>query len=82
MVIRPIIKTSGLFADGGLAEIWLSDDNRRIMLQMKVKLGSFASISLVMRKAEKVQAVKPMPGATDTTKPPAATVVQRSSEHR
>ena len=42
VVVQPMIKTSGLFGEGGHAEIWLSDDDRRIVLQMKsqLKIGS------------------------------------------
>lgn len=47
IVIQPIIKTSGIFSDKGRAEIWLSDDDRRIMLQMKSKL-SFGSLNLYL----------------------------------
>jgi len=42
-VVQPVIKTKGIFSESGQAEIWLSDDSRRIMLQMKSK---FARISL------------------------------------
>lgn len=39
IVIQPVIKASGMFAEGGEAQIWLSDDDRRIMLQMKSKFS-------------------------------------------
>lgn len=48
IVIQPVIKTSGIFSEGGQAEIWLSDDARRIMLQMKSRL-SFGSLNLYLR---------------------------------
>lgn len=48
IVIQPVIKTSGIFSEGGQAEIWLSDDDRRIMLQMKSRL-SFGSLNLYLR---------------------------------
>ncbi len=48
IVIQPIIKTSGIFAEGGQAEIWLSDDNKRMMLQMKSRL-SFGTLNLYLR---------------------------------
>ncbi len=48
VVIQPIIKTSGIFSENGRAEIWLSDDHRRIMLQMKSKL-SFGSLNLYLK---------------------------------
>lgn len=48
IVLQPIIKTSGIFSEGGQAEIWLSDDDRRMMLQMKSRL-SFGSLNLYLR---------------------------------
>ena len=47
IVIQPVIKTKGIFSEGGHAEIWLSDDADRIMLQMRSKL-SFGSLSLYL----------------------------------
>lgn len=48
IVIQPIIKTAGIFSEGGQAEIWLSDDERRMMLQLKSRL-SFGSLNLYLR---------------------------------
>ena len=47
IVLQPIIKTKGIFSEGGRAEIWLSDDTNRIMLQMKSKLP-FGSLNLYL----------------------------------
>jgi hypothetical protein len=48
VVIQPIIKAKGIFSEDGQAEIWLSDDDRRMMLQMKSRL-SFGSLNLYLR---------------------------------
>ena len=48
IVIQPIIKTVGIFAEGGQAEIWLSDDDRRLMIQMKTRM-SFGTLNLFLR---------------------------------
>jgi hypothetical protein len=48
IVVQPIIKTAGIFSEGGQAEIWLSDDDRRMMLQMRSRL-SFGSLNLYLR---------------------------------
>ncbi len=48
IVLQPVIKTKGIFSEDGRAEIWLSDDERRIMLQLKSKL-SFGSLNLYLR---------------------------------
>ena len=47
IVVQPIFATR-LFSEGGHAEVWLSDDENRIMLQMKSKL-SFGSLSLYLK---------------------------------
>jgi hypothetical protein len=42
VVVQPSIKTKGIFSEGGHAEVWLSDDADRVILQMKssLKVGS------------------------------------------
>lgn len=42
LVVRPIIKTGGIFSEGGRAEIYITDDERRIPVRMKsrLKVGS------------------------------------------
>ena len=49
IVVRPIIKTKGIFAEGGNAEVWLTDDDRRLVVQLKAKV-SFGSITMQMRE--------------------------------
>jgi hypothetical protein len=48
IVIRPIIKTKGVFSENGRAEIWLTDDSRRLMVQMRSRLN-FGSINLFLK---------------------------------
>jgi len=48
IVLQPIIKTKGIFSENGQAEIWLTDDPLRIMVQMKSKLP-FGSLNLYLR---------------------------------
>jgi hypothetical protein len=48
IVIQPIIKTRGIFSEGGQAEVWLSDDSRRMLLQVKTRLP-FGSLNLYLR---------------------------------
>jgi hypothetical protein len=47
LVVQPRFQ-SKLFSEGGNAEVWLSDDENRIMLQMKSKV-SFGSLSLYLK---------------------------------
>jgi hypothetical protein len=48
IVIQPIIKTRGIFAEGGQAELWMTDDEDRMMVQMKSRM-SVGSLSLFLR---------------------------------
>ncbi|MBW3628620.1 MAG: DUF3108 domain-containing protein [Gemmatimonadetes bacterium] len=49
IVVRPIIKAKGLFAEGGEAEVFFSDDDRRIMVQMRSKVPVIGSLTLNLR---------------------------------
>ncbi|MGQ0766067.1 MAG: DUF3108 domain-containing protein [Gemmatimonadota bacterium] len=48
IVVQPIIKTRGLFSEQGDARVWLSDDDRRMMVQMKSK-SRIGSLNLYLR---------------------------------
>jgi hypothetical protein len=48
VVVSPAIKTKGIFSENGHAEVWLSDDDRKIMLQMKSQL-SFGTLQLFLK---------------------------------
>jgi hypothetical protein len=48
IVVQPIFKTPGIFSEGGHAEVWVSDDSTRAVLQIKSKL-SFGSLNLYLR---------------------------------
>lgn len=50
IVVRPEIVTSGIFSQNGRAELWLSDDPARLVLQLKTHL-SFGSINLYLKRA-------------------------------
>jgi hypothetical protein len=51
LVLRPVIKTTGIFSEGGRAEVWVSDDERRLVVQLKSQL-TFGSINLYLRSYE------------------------------
>ena len=40
-VIRPTIRTSGIFSDDGQAQVWFSDDANRYPVQVKAKFSKF-----------------------------------------
>ena len=48
IVVQPIIKTRGLFSEGGEAEIHFSDDNRRLMVYMQSRVPGM-NLSLHLR---------------------------------
>jgi hypothetical protein len=49
VVLQPIIKSGGLFAEGGEALIWLTDDDRRIMVQLRAKMPVLRSLDLFLK---------------------------------
>jgi len=49
ILLRPEIKTTGIFSQNGHAELWLADDSARTVLQLKTSL-KIGSISLRLRK--------------------------------
>lgn len=53
-VLRPEIRTSGVFSQNGHAELWLSDDSTHIVLQLKSSL-TFGSINLYLRRVSNTQ---------------------------
>src|SRR6185503_3729525 len=42
VVVAPTIRTKGMFAEGGEAQVWFSDDDRRVPVQLKTKFGGFS----------------------------------------
>ncbi len=48
IVVKPTIRTSGIFSEGGQAELWFTDDAAHTLVQMKAKLA-FGSLSLYLR---------------------------------
>jgi Protein of unknown function (DUF3108) len=59
IVVQPVIRTSGIFSEGGQAEIWFKADSTRVLVQMKAKL-SFGSLSLFLRPSRRLP-----PGAVE-----------------
>lgn len=61
VVVRPIIQTDGLFSEGGDAEIHFSDDERRMVVYMKVD-GPFLPLNLTLH-LEEILLAEPETGA-------------------
>lgn len=57
IVVQPVIKTKGIFSEKGQAEVWLSDDSTRKLLQVKSKL-SFGSLNLYLKSYTPAAATK------------------------
>jgi hypothetical protein len=53
IVIRPTIRSSGIFSENGQAEVWVTDDARHLMVRMTAKL-SFGTLSLSLREITNV----------------------------
>jgi len=49
IVVRPIIRNSGMFSEGGEAEIYVTDDERRIPVRVKTRM-SIGSANLYLTK--------------------------------
>jgi len=47
IVVQPIIKTRGIFSEGGRAEVWIADDSSRVIVQIKTRLA-FGSLNLFL----------------------------------
>jgi hypothetical protein len=62
VVVRPTIKTSGLFGEGGEAELFFSDDERHTLVRMSSKVPIIGSLSLHLRRVD--------PRATEGGMPP------------
>ena len=51
IVVKPIIKSKGLFSENGQAEVWFSDDSTRTLLRLKSKLP-FGTLYLELKDRE------------------------------
>lgn len=58
VVIQPTIKGRGVLAEASEPRMWLSDDERRIMVQLKSKF-SFGTITFRLRKVEQRPGSRP-----------------------
>lgn len=39
VVVKPIIRTDGMFGEGGQAEVWFTNDDRRVLVRLQAKQG-------------------------------------------
>lgn len=48
IVVQPIIKTKGLFSEGGKAEVFFTDDDKRILVALKSKVKVLKSLDMIL----------------------------------
>ena len=68
VVVQPIIKTSGLFGEGGEAELYFSDDERRLLVLMKSQVPLIGALSLHLKN---IQEGTPLTPVRETARPEA-----------
>lgn len=49
IVVRPVFKSNGIFGQNGRAEVWFTDDDRRLMVRMETHVA-FGSITLLLKE--------------------------------
>lgn len=79
IVVQPIIRTRGLFSEGGQAELHFTDDHRRILVYLQSKV-SFGNLSLHLRSVEEGRPLRPL-NMAELSAPP-GTVTRAPSESR
>ena len=52
IVVQPIVKSGGLFGEGGKAELYFTDDAARLLVYMRSEIPGLKSITLHLRKAQ------------------------------
>ncbi len=50
IVIRPVVQGRGILGEAKEPRMWLSDDEHRIMVQLKLKFASIATVTLRLRE--------------------------------
>lgn len=49
IVVQPVIQTDGLFGEGGEAQLYFTDDSRRMLVQLRSRVPVVGSLSLHLR---------------------------------
>jgi hypothetical protein len=74
IVVQPIIKAKGIFSENGQAQLWLSEDSSRVMVQLKTNL-SFGSLNLYLTSIRRPPAAAPDTSAKPPSPPASITKV-------
>lgn len=61
IVVQPVIQTKGLFGKGGKAEVYFSDDEHRIIVQLKSSVPIVGSLNMYLENYRKGEPVSVTP---------------------
>ena len=50
VVVRPVIKTKGIFGEGGQAEVFFTDDERRIVVQIRSRVPVVGNLTMHLER--------------------------------
>lgn len=70
VVVQPIIQTKGLFADGGEAKLYFTNDDRKLLVQMKSSVPVVGSLTLQLKSFTEGHPLRPASGVDPSEKPP------------
>ena len=70
IVVQPIIRTRGLFGQGGKAELYFSDDDRRALVYMRSSVPIVGSLTLHLTSPPAWQPQPTPTGESDSASPP------------
>ena len=62
IVVRPIIQTKGLFGQGGEAELYFTNDDRRILVQMRSSVPVVGRLTLHLKSITEGHPLRPSSG--------------------
>ncbi len=65
VVVQPIIQTSGLFGQGGEAEVYFTDDRRRILVKMTSRVPIIGRLGLTLTGYTPGERLTSLPGEDD-----------------
>jgi hypothetical protein len=66
IVVQPIIRTRGLFSEGGKAEVFFTDDSRRIPVQIKTNVPIIKSMNMQLLTYSPGKRLEPFHSSTGT----------------
>ncbi len=70
VVVRPIIQTDGIFSEGGRAEVYLTDDERRVIVQLRTRM-KIGEMNMYLKDYDPGRGgdLMPTPGEVATSEP-------------